>query len=164
MLLTLSRRSSAPTARGVLQPSASRTIFRLYATVIRRRLAFATTSTSGSTKAISVPLIGFRSLLALDTKLQGVLDIPPPKPRYICSCRHCGPSAPWSRPRVEAPRYRRVVTRLARYRTQRWAGPAFGHAQREADTMALIAVHGLATIRRAVRVDQGPIGKLDGAD
>ena len=66
-----SRRSRAPTAPGVLQPSASRTIFRLYSTVNRRRLAFATTSTSGSTRAISVPLIGLRSLLALDIKLPG---------------------------------------------------------------------------------------------
>jgi len=39
-----SRRSNAPTAPGVLQASASRTIFRLYSTVNRRRVAFATTS------------------------------------------------------------------------------------------------------------------------
>src|SRR3990172_7340880 len=66
-----SRRSNAPTAPGVLQPSASRTIFRLYSTVNRRRLAFATTSTFGATQAISVALIGLRSLLALDIKLPG---------------------------------------------------------------------------------------------
>ena len=66
-----SRRSNAPLAPGVLQPSASRTTFRLYSTVNRRRLAFATTSTSGPARAISVVLIGLRSLLALDTKLPG---------------------------------------------------------------------------------------------
>src|SRR5262249_22146351 len=66
-----SRRSRAPTAPAVLQPSASRTIFRLYSTVNRRRLAFATTSTSGPAKAISVALIRLQSSLALDTKLPG---------------------------------------------------------------------------------------------
>lgn len=65
-----SRRNSAPTAPAVLQPSASRTNFRLYACVNRRRLAFATTSTSGATRALSELLIGLLSLLALDIKLQ----------------------------------------------------------------------------------------------
>ena len=37
----------------------------------RRRVAFATTSTSDSTSAISVAFMGLRSLLALDTKLPG---------------------------------------------------------------------------------------------
>ncbi len=58
-------------APGVLQPSASRTIFRLYSTVNRRRCAFATTSTSGSTRIIPVALMDLQSLLALDTKLPG---------------------------------------------------------------------------------------------
>lgn len=40
-------------------------------TVNRRRLAFATTSTSDSIKAISVPLIRLPSSLALDIKLEG---------------------------------------------------------------------------------------------
>ncbi len=61
----------APTAPGVLQPSAARTIFRLYATVNRRLLAFAVTSTSGAIRTISVPFIGLPSLLARDTKLPG---------------------------------------------------------------------------------------------
>jgi len=43
----------------------------LYSTVNRRRVAFAATSTSGAAKAFSVTLIGLRSLLALDIKLQG---------------------------------------------------------------------------------------------
>ena len=42
-----SRRNNAPTAPGVLQAPASRTIFRLYSTVNRRRVAFATTSIAG---------------------------------------------------------------------------------------------------------------------
>src|SRR5437867_3305880 len=42
-----SRRNNAPTAPGVLQPSASRTIFRLYSTVNCRRVALATTSIAG---------------------------------------------------------------------------------------------------------------------
>jgi hypothetical protein len=53
-----SRRSSAPTAPGVLHPSASRTIFRLYSSVNRRRVAFATTSISGPPRARSTVLIG----------------------------------------------------------------------------------------------------------
>src|SRR5206468_320839 len=64
-----SRRSNAPTAPGVLQPSASRTIFRLYSTVNRRRVAFATTSIAGPPRACSNALIALRSCLALDTKL-----------------------------------------------------------------------------------------------
>src|SRR5258706_10007587 len=67
-----SRRSNAPTAPGVLQPSASRRIFPLYSTVNRRRVAFATTSTSDAA-AIAVAFIDLRSLLALDTKLEGGL-------------------------------------------------------------------------------------------
>src|SRR4029450_2014695 len=66
-----SRRSNAPTAPGVLQPSASRTIFRLYSTVNRRRVAFATTSIAGPPRACSNALIALRSCLALDTKLPG---------------------------------------------------------------------------------------------
>ena len=66
-----SRRSSAPTAPGVLHPSASRTIFRLYSTANRRRVAFAATSISGPCRACSRALISLRSLLALDTKLPG---------------------------------------------------------------------------------------------
>src|SRR2546426_5245471 len=66
-----SRRSNAPTAPGVLHPSASRTILRLYSTVNRRRVAFATTSTSGPVKAIFAAFIRLRSLLALDIKLPG---------------------------------------------------------------------------------------------
>src|SRR5438876_303202 len=66
-----SRRSNAPTAPGVLQPSASRTIFRLYSTVNRRRVAFATTSIAGPPRACSSALIALRSCLALDSKLPG---------------------------------------------------------------------------------------------
>src|SRR5438046_2195787 len=66
-----SRRSNAPTAPGVLQASASRTIFRLYSTLNRRRVAFATTSIAGPTMACSNALIALQSCLALDTKLQG---------------------------------------------------------------------------------------------
>jgi len=51
---------------GVLEPSASRTIFRLYSTVNRRRCAFATTSTSGSSPIIPVALMDLQSLPALD--------------------------------------------------------------------------------------------------
>ena len=43
-----SRRSRAPIAPGAVQASASRRIFRLYSAVNRRRLALATTSTSGT--------------------------------------------------------------------------------------------------------------------
>jgi hypothetical protein len=42
-----SRRRRAPTAPGVIHRSASRTIFRWYSRVNRRRVAFATTSISG---------------------------------------------------------------------------------------------------------------------
>src|SRR5713226_3409599 len=66
-----SRRSSAPIAPGVLQPSASRTIFRLYSSVNCRRVAFAVTSISGPPRARSSTLIVLQSLLALDTKLPG---------------------------------------------------------------------------------------------
>src|SRR5438093_2261572 len=66
-----SRRNNAPTAPGVLQPSASRTIFRLYSTVNRRRVALATTSIAGPPRACSNALIALRSCLALDTKLPG---------------------------------------------------------------------------------------------
>src|SRR5436309_14389271 len=66
-----SRRGNAPTAPGVLQPSAPRTIFRLYSTVNRRRVAFATTSIAGPSKACSSALIALRSCLALDSKLPG---------------------------------------------------------------------------------------------
>src|SRR6266852_4257059 len=66
-----SRRSSAPTAPGVLQPSAARTIFRLYSTVNRRRVAFATTSIAGPPRACSHTLIALQSCLALDSKLPG---------------------------------------------------------------------------------------------
>src|SRR5438552_1151211 len=66
-----SRRNNAPTAPGVLQPSASRTIFRLYSTVNRRRVAFATTSIAAPPRACSNALIALRSCLALDTKLPG---------------------------------------------------------------------------------------------
>src|SRR5439155_1313121 len=66
-----SRRSNAPTAPGVLQASASRTIFRLYSTVNRRRVAFATTSIAGPPRACSNALIALRSCLALDSKLPG---------------------------------------------------------------------------------------------
>jgi hypothetical protein len=66
-----SRRSRAPTAPGVLHPSASRTIFRLYSRVNRRLVAFDTTSISGPPRARSAVLIGLRSLLALDSKLPG---------------------------------------------------------------------------------------------
>jgi len=58
-------------APDVLQASASRTIFRLYSTVNRRRVAFSTTSASAAARAFSVALIDPRSLLALDIKLQG---------------------------------------------------------------------------------------------
>ncbi len=58
-----------PTAPGVLQASASRTIFRLYSTVNHRRVAFAATSISGLLRARADALIGLRSLLILDTKL-----------------------------------------------------------------------------------------------
>jgi hypothetical protein len=51
------RRSNAPTAPGVLQAAASRTIFRLYSTVNRRRVAFATTSIAGPPKVCSNALI-----------------------------------------------------------------------------------------------------------
>src|SRR2546428_2729941 len=61
-----SRRRGAPTAPGVRHASASRRIVRLYSTVNRRRVAFAATSISGSDAFIDL-----RSLLALDTKLQG---------------------------------------------------------------------------------------------
>src|SRR5207247_1984673 len=64
-----SRRSSAPIAPGVLQPSASRTIFRLYSSGNCRRVAFAVTSVSGPPRARSSTLIVLQSLLALDTKL-----------------------------------------------------------------------------------------------
>ena len=66
-----SRRNNAPTGPGVLQPSASRTIFRLYSTVNRRRVAFATTSIAGPTTASSNALITLQSSLALDTKPPG---------------------------------------------------------------------------------------------
>src|SRR5439155_13687581 len=66
-----SRRNNAPTAPGVLHASASRTIFRLYSTVNRRRVAFAVTSISGPPGARSSTLIVLQSLLALDTKLPG---------------------------------------------------------------------------------------------
>jgi hypothetical protein len=66
-----SRRSSAPTAPGVLHPSASRTIFRLYPRVNRRRVALVTTSVSGPPRARSAVLIDLRPLLALDIKLPG---------------------------------------------------------------------------------------------
>src|SRR4029450_13820707 len=66
-----SRRSNAPTAPGALHPSASRTIFRLYSTVNRRRVAFATTSIAGPPRACSNALIALRSCLALDSKLPG---------------------------------------------------------------------------------------------
>src|SRR5437867_801868 len=66
-----SRRSNAPTAPGVLQPSASRTIFRLYSSVNRRRVAFATTSIADPAKACPSARIALRSCLALDTKLPG---------------------------------------------------------------------------------------------
>src|SRR6266566_6049322 len=66
-----SRRSNAPTAPGVLPPSASRTTFRLYSTVNRRRVAFATTSITGPPRACSNALIALRSCLALDSKLPG---------------------------------------------------------------------------------------------
>src|SRR5881396_2224700 len=66
-----SRRSNAPTAPGVLQPSASLTIFRLYSTVNRRRVAFATTSIADLPRACSHALIALQSCLALDTKLPG---------------------------------------------------------------------------------------------
>src|SRR5437016_14551049 len=66
-----SRRTNAPTAPGVLQPSASRTIFRLYSTVNRRRVALATTSIAGPPRACSNALIALRSCLALDSKLPG---------------------------------------------------------------------------------------------
>ena len=56
----------------VLQASASRTIVRLSSTVKRRRAAFAATSISGPFKVRSGALISLRSLLALDTELQGV--------------------------------------------------------------------------------------------
>src|SRR5262249_34051585 len=66
-----SRRRIAPTAPGVLQASASRRILRLYSTVNRRRVAFATPSTAAATSAFSVALIDLQSLLTLDIKLQG---------------------------------------------------------------------------------------------
>src|SRR5207244_4803023 len=66
-----SRRSNAPIAPGVLQPSAPRTIFRLYSTVNRRRVAFATTSIADPPRACSHALIALQSCLALDTKLPG---------------------------------------------------------------------------------------------
>jgi hypothetical protein len=66
-----SRRSNAPTAPGVLQASASRTIFRLYSTVNRRRVAFASTSITGPPRACSNALITLQSRLALDSKLPG---------------------------------------------------------------------------------------------
>src|SRR5213594_2342496 len=66
-----SRRNNAPTAPGVLHASASRTIFRLYSAVNRRRVAFAVTSISGPPGARSSTLIVLQSLLALDTKLPG---------------------------------------------------------------------------------------------
>src|SRR5438094_10116308 len=66
-----SRRNNAPIAPGVLQPSASRTIFRLYSTENRRRVAFATTSIAGPSWARSGALIALQSCLALDTKLPG---------------------------------------------------------------------------------------------
>src|SRR5207247_2356172 len=66
-----SRRSNAPTAPGVLQPSAPLTIFRLYSTVNRRRVAFATTSIADPPRACSHALIALQSCLALDTKLPG---------------------------------------------------------------------------------------------
>src|SRR5262249_30486180 len=66
-----SRRSRAPTAPGLLHPSAARRIFRLYSCVNRRRLAFATTSTSAVIGPRSGLLIGSVALLALDIKLQG---------------------------------------------------------------------------------------------
>src|SRR6266508_2318689 len=56
-----SRRSSAPIAPGVLQLSASRTIFRLYLSVNCRRVAFATTSIAGPPRACSNALIALRS-------------------------------------------------------------------------------------------------------
>src|SRR5206468_311553 len=64
-----SRRNNAPTAPGVLHASASRTIFRLYSAVNRRRVAFAVTSISGPPGARSSTLIVLQSLLALDTNL-----------------------------------------------------------------------------------------------
>src|SRR4029453_16208695 len=63
------RRSNAPTAPGVLQASASRTIFRLYSTANRRRVAFATTSIADPSRACSNALIALRSCLPLDSKL-----------------------------------------------------------------------------------------------
>src|SRR6185436_4041446 len=66
-----SRRNNAPTAPGVLQASASRTIFRLYSTVNRRRVALATTSIAGPSWACSNAPIALQSCLALDTKLPG---------------------------------------------------------------------------------------------
>src|SRR5207244_6819712 len=66
-----SRRSNAPIAPGVLQASASRTILRLYSTVNRRRVAFATTSIADPPRACSNALIALRSCLALDSKLPG---------------------------------------------------------------------------------------------
>jgi hypothetical protein len=66
-----SRRSNAPIAPGVLQAPASRTIFRLYSTVNRRRVAFATTSIAGPPRACSNALIALRSCLALDSKRPG---------------------------------------------------------------------------------------------
>src|SRR5207245_3886727 len=66
-----SRRSNAPAAPGVLQPSASLTIFRLYSTVNRRRVAFATTSIPDPPRACSHALIALQSCLALDTKPPG---------------------------------------------------------------------------------------------
>jgi hypothetical protein len=66
-----SRRSNAPTPPGVLQASASRTIFRLYSTGNRRRVALVTTSIAGPTTACSNAAIALHSCLALDSKLQG---------------------------------------------------------------------------------------------
>ena len=56
-----SRRSNAPTAPDVLHASASRTIFRLYSSVNRRRVAFATTSITGPPAVCSNALILLQS-------------------------------------------------------------------------------------------------------
>src|SRR5207249_2354032 len=60
-----------PTAPGVIHPSATRTIFRLYSIVNRCRVAFATTSIAGPPRTCSHAFIALRSCLALDSKLPG---------------------------------------------------------------------------------------------
>src|SRR2546425_8230212 len=67
-----SRRSSAPIAPGVLQPSASRTIFRLYSRVNCRRVAFAATSISGPPRARSSTLIVSNPCSPSTLNFQGV--------------------------------------------------------------------------------------------